>query len=299
MSQHSLEDVVILVADVTASVELYERVGDACAFAIIAGMLDKLRSAAESGGGAFIQSRGDDVLCIFEDVAGAADAAASMLGEAALGEVKLHVAIHRGEAIVARDSIFGDAVNVAYRLASIANTNEALASDSVVERLEAGRRKTFRPLRSFRFKGKALPIEVFALDEHGTQLMTQLPAHLLDQGGGEDVVLRLSYSGERWEVGEAESLSIGRSEGVDVLIDRQWVSRRHAVLHVRDGVAMLTDRSSYGSFVSPGGTMEVMVRRQSVPLAGSGLIGLGTSITQPEAERLEYAVVRADIATPA
>ncbi|WMS41714.1 FHA domain-containing protein [Acuticoccus sp. MNP-M23] len=295
MSDQTVNEVIVLVADVTASVELYERLGNTEAFATIAAMLDRLRAAAEGAGGRFVQSRGDDVLCVFDEADHGAAAAAAMLEAASTSSVALHVALHAGEAITARESIFGDCINVTYRLAAIANTNEALASTSVVERLTDKWRTSFRPLRSFHFKGKAEPIEVYAYDSLGSQWMTQLPGHLLSPKPKMAVRLSLTYGGTTWEVGEAESLSVGRSDEVDIVVACQWVSRRHALIHVRDGVAMLTDRSSYGSFVSADGNVEVRVRRTSLPLSGSGVIGLGCSVQEPESERLEYAVARAGV----
>lgn len=292
MAEHPVQEVVILVADVTASVELYERLGNAAAFDRIAGALDRLRAFAEAAEGRFVQSRGDDVLCVFADVEMAADAALAMVAEGSCSGVALHVAVHRGEAIVARDSIFGDAVNVTYRLAALANSNEVLVTGVVAAAFAAPRRQRLRSLRTFTFKGRARPVEVFALDALTGQTMTHLPDHILSAASPSKLLLKLAHGSRSWELGEAESLSIGREDGVDVVIAKPWVSRHHAILLVRDGSATLNDRSTYGSFLVPTGGCEMRVRRQIVPLSGSGVIALGTSSTAPEAELLSYSVER-------
>lgn len=289
----SRTNAVLLVADVTASVELYERLGDTEAFGTIADMLDKLNALVERAGGQFVQSRGDDVLCAFSNADDAAAAAAEMLDDVAGSDVALHIALHAGEAIWARESIFGDAVNVTYRLASIANTNEALASGAAAALLSPGWKKKYRPLRAFRFKGKALPVDVLTYHKLGHLPHTQLPDHLMQDMYEAKILLRLSYGGKTWQVREAESLTIGRDDEVDLQIPHPWISRRHAVFVVRDGLATLTDRSTYGSFLSQGGAVELRVRRTSVTLSGAGSIALGTAHDQPGAECIEYAVIRA------
>ena len=303
MAETTLQDATILVADVTASVELYERLGDAEAFARIADGLDRLRRAVEAEGGRFVQSRGDDALFLFAEAERAARAALAALAAAAAHDraagVQLHVAVHRGEVIVARDSIFGDAVNVTYRLASIANAGEALASGPVAERLSPRAQAALRQLRAFRFKGREAPVDVYGLETPSAAPVTQLPAHFAAaHAAPAPTLLRLEHGGRYWDIREAESLALGRAEGSDLMIPLAWVSRRHATLHVRDGVAMLTDRSTYGSYISPSGGGELHIRRQSVPLSGAGVITPGASPATPDADAISYAVMALDREPP-
>lgn len=294
MTPTTVQDAVLLVADVTASVELYERIGDDAAFARIAAALDRLRDTAERRGGEFVQSRGDDLLCLFPDGAAAAETALAMLCDGRDAAVQLHVGMHRGESILARNSIFGDAVNVAYRLASIANAGEALATGAAAETLPPELRDALRPLRSFRFKGREASVDVYVLEPPGEAPTTRLPDHFQVPPPAAGVVLRLEHDGRCWDVAEAESLALGRAEGSDLLLPRPWVSRRHATLLVRDGVALLTDRSTFGSYLTPDGGHEMHVRRQSMPLSGCGLLSPGASVGAPEAEIVRYAVLPAD-----
>lgn len=292
MSEVARTNAVLLVADVTASVALYERLGDAQAFATIAGILDRLNGLVETGGGHFIQSRGDDLLCAFEDAEAAVSAAQAMLSEAEAQDVAIHIALHAGEAILARASIFGDAVNVAYRLANIANAGEALASGEAVALLPAGWQSRFRRLRAFRFKGRAEPVEVLAYSGPPNVSQTQLPPQFHRQDPGEAVALHLRYGGQSWWLSEADSFTIGRDDDVDLQIAQPWVSRRHASFLIRDGLALLTDRSTYGSFLSQPGSPELRVRRTSVTLTGAGSLSLGIGHDQPEAQTVTFEVRR-------
>jgi adenylate cyclase len=287
-------EVCILVADVTASVTLYESLGDTEAFRAITRTLDALRADVARCDGEVIQSRGDDILCVFDEPAAAAGAAQRMLDASASG-ASLHLALHHGAVIRARQSIFGDAVNVSYRLASVANDGEALASGAFAERLPVWMQGALTPLQTFSFKGRTQPVEVFSLGGMRAGEATMLPASMRAPApvASAGLRLRLSWGGGTTEIGEAESLSVGRAEECDLVVAQPWISRRHAVLHVRDGAAGIVDRSTHGSWLTTGDAAEMLVRRRSAPLIGSGLIALGSEAAAPGAEIIAYEVLPA------
>ena len=88
------------------------------------------------------------------------------------------------------------------------------------------------------------------------------------------------------------SLSIGRSAECDVVIDRSWVSRQHALVTVRHGRVHVEDRSSSGTYVSMRGSHEFFMRRETVVLTGSGIISPALRPTDADAEVIHYEVVR-------
>lgn len=285
----------ILVADVTASVTLYESLGDTEAFRTITRTLDTLRADVARCDGDVIQSRGDDILCVFEEPAAASGAAQRMLDSSA-GGAALHLGLHYGAVIRARDSIYGDAVNVAYRLASVANDGEALASGAFAERLPPWIQASLTPLQRFAFKGRSQAVEVFSLGGMGGGAQTMLPASMRAPAAPQatGLRLRLTWAGARIEIGEAESLSVGRAEDCDLVIAQPWISRRHAVLHVRDAAAGIVDRSTHGSWLSTGDGRELLVRRRSAPLIGRGVVALGSAAAAPGAEIIAWEVVTED-----
>lgn len=275
----------ILVADVTASVELYERLGDAAAFAQIAHALDRTRLEAERHGGRFVQQRGDDALLIFRSATLAAQAAEAMLS--AIGSAQLHLGLHQGAMIRARDTVFGDAVNVAYRLAALATAGEALVSGAAAAALTKQSRASLRRLPAFRLKGREAEVEVYSLGPEEIAPMTVLPAAFISPP--RDLALMVDFEGQTWSLAEGESLSLGRSVEADLVLDRPWVSRRHAVVMLRDGTPVLVDRSSYGTYVATG-EGETRVRRTTAPLLGVGLISPGLPAAAPDALVLRYRV---------
>ena len=118
----------MLFADICDSTPLYETSGDAPALAAIAKRLDELAQHAISYGGEVVRSKGDDVLCTFTEPSGALHAAARMLESPSSDVLPIRVGIHFGDVIAAREDIFGDAVNVAARMLSLAKPGELVTS---------------------------------------------------------------------------------------------------------------------------------------------------------------------------
>ena len=76
----------------------------------------------------------------------------------------------------------------------------------------------------------------------------------------------------------AEAVGIDLNGGVDdndVVIRGNLISRLHARIEFSRNRFTLTDQSTNGTFVQITGEEEAFVRRDSMPIKGQGLIGLG------------------------
>ena len=296
MSEKSLE-VAVLMADISGSSALYDEVGDIDALRQVGECLDNMIAIVEREGGTFIRSKGDDVLAIFSDPGAALEASRAMLALKMTGSpLAVHVGANFGNVIRARDDIFGDSVNTAARLSSMAKSGELLASDSFVERLTEADRLRMRPLDTITFKGKDAPTGVFTFIEEGTQLRTVIgksPAVTDARQPGRSapaVTVTLRYADETFTCPERKTLSIGRSMDNDIVIEQAWISREHARIQVRRGKVQLTDQSSSGSYISTQAGYELLVKRETVLLTDSGTISPGLPATAPESEVIHYEV---------
>ncbi len=298
MSEQTLE-VAVLMADISGSSALYDNVGDADALRQVGVCLDDMAAIVEDEGGTVIRSKGDDVLAIFTDPVAALEASRAMLALKIADRTSLaiHVGATFGNVIRARDDIFGDSVNTAARLSSMAKSGELLASDSFVERLPENEQRRMHPLDNITFKGKDAAIGVFALLEEGTQLRTVIgksPAVTdarRESRPAPEVAVTLHYADRTYACPERQTLSIGRSADNDIVIEHPWISREHARIQVRRGRVQLTDQSSSGSFVATPDGYEFMLKRETVMLTGSGTISPGVPATAPEAEVIRYEVI--------
>ena len=299
-------EVAILMADISGSSALYDEIGDAEALRLVGICLDGLRAIVEREGGTFIRSKGDDVLAIFADAGAALDAARSMLSQQLTGpSLAIHVGASFAPVIRARDDIFGDGVNTAARLSAMAKPGELLVDGDLFARLTKAEQGRLQALDTITFKGKGAPTRVYALRDEPTGLRT------LVAGGAQTtdaravarqqpaVVLRLRYRDETLACPERKALSIGRAAGNDVVIERPWISREHAGVRVRRGKVELTDRSSSGTYVAVQPGYEILLKRETVLLTGSGIISPGMPPAAADAEVIEYEVtVRPPVSAP-
>jgi adenylate cyclase len=71
------------------------------------------------------------------------------------------------------------------------------------------------------------------------------------------------------------SVAIGRADDKDIVIRGNLISRLHARIEFSRNRFTLTDQSTNGTFVQISGEEEAFVRRDTMPIKGQGLIGLG------------------------
>jgi adenylate cyclase len=291
--------VALLLADITGSTPLYERVGDAAALGRINECLDRLRSIVAEEGGTFLRSRGDDMLCYFREPGAALRAAHRMQSREWTGPLAIHAGVHFGPVIHAQDDIFGDAVNLTARLAATAKPGEVLVSQAFVDQLSESDTRNLQVLDSMTFKGKSAATRVYSLLEADADPRTEMAfgegaghTRSRQRTGVADVTVTLRYGGRTLHCKDRASLSIGRATDCDVVIAQLWVSREHATIAVRRGRVQLDDRSSSGTYVSMHDGSELFMRRESAFLTGSGTISPAMRPTDARAELIHYEVVR-------
>jgi len=294
--QASDEHVSILFADICDSMPLYEKTGDVSAVSVIARCLDALAELATQHGGTVIRSKGDDLLCIFAVPARALDAAAAMVDlHYRSNSPQIHIGIHFGPVIRARQDIFGDAVNVAARMLAIAKPGEIVASRDLVDALPDAERCRLALLGKQTLKGKQEPVEVYSmvLDEGDDTQMAWSRDGQADAASPETIapslVLELDYRGHIVTVHDGERCLIGRAGRCNLVVPDPSVSREHASVHVRAGRATLTDQSSTGTWVLDGDGGYTTLRRETSALGGTGRIRLGRHPRDPQpAEEIDF-----------
>jgi adenylate cyclase len=284
----------VLLADVVGSTPLYESVGNAVAVAQIADWRECMCALVRNNGGEFISSKGDDVLSIFGDPAAAFSAAMQMRAPTRL-PISFHAGLHFGPIIRMGNDIYGDAVNLTARLAAIANPGEVLISQSLVDLLSPADKKSLSFLDKMTFKGKSRPCNIYTFLDEDWSLSTQISTGRRHESATQEaatcaVFVTLRYNGQTMCCGDNESLSIGRSPDCDLVINRQWVSRRHATIGVANGRVRLAERSSFGTFLSMRPGQEMLVRREDVLLLGSGTISPGMQCTSADAQVISFEI---------
>jgi len=276
--------VAVLIADVCGSTPLYERSGSFKALDLIADCLDNISRVVEAEGGAVLRSKGDDVLCTFPDAGSAVRAATNMMDGQADSPLEIHVGINYGPVVHDRGGVFGDVVNVAGRMQSLAKPGEIITTEAVYEQLSGEERRQLRLLDSQTLKGKSKPMNIYAVFKYDTQVTYDVDEDgkhtvhpkVVSKAAGPKVKITLEFGDQsivRRDGGPA--FHFGRAESCDLTIDEPCVSRDHAVLSVRRGKVMLTDMSSTGTWIAPLDGDQVLLRRDVMQLASDGVISLG------------------------
>ena len=125
----------IMFADVAGSTTLYEQLGDEQANRIIDDVITMMSELTEKHLGTVIKTIGDEIMCRFNE-ADQAFTTASIIQDrlqkrpADLGvKINVRVGLHTGLVLIREDGdVFGDAVNVAARVAAIARGSQILTT---------------------------------------------------------------------------------------------------------------------------------------------------------------------------
>jgi adenylate cyclase len=293
-------DLAILFADVAGSTQLYETLGDAAARDLVGGCVAVMSDVTRRHGGRVVKTIGDEVMAIFPSAHDAIAAAAEMQeGISACQAIpgrrlEIRAGLHFGPVLVEDGDVFGDAVNLASRMANQAKAGQILTTGpTAAAAASSSWRAACRLIDRVGVKGKREPVDVIEVvwKASDATLMRHTPPPARGVDGGARLIL--SAHGLRAELSEEHpTLTIGRGEQNDIVVAQAIVSRLHARAELRNGRCVLTDQSANGTFVVPDAAPPSFVHRDSMVLTGTGALGLGEvpSALAPTATTLRYEV---------
>lgn len=277
----------ILFADVSGSTKLFEQRGDVEARRIIAAVLDALSKVCVSHGGKVIKTIGDEIMCTLPSAMAGVLAACDMQKRVAhdlvfvRDNLGIRIGLHHGDTLVEENDVYGDAVNTAARMASLAKREQIVTTASTLKGLTSAGTIRSRSLGRARVSGKLLPIEIVDViwQEDTSNITTVQRAIRIDDGGTTNVKLTLRYRGQVMELNEnSQPFTMGRDASNSLVIDAEWVSRTHALIEFKKGYFVISDRSTNASYVKLGDDDELRLHRDEVHLRKNGAISLGQAI---------------------
>jgi adenylate cyclase len=291
----------VVFADLVGSTSLYERLGDAAASRFVNELVGTLRQVFEQHQGRIVKLLGDGLFVVF---AGEGDAlAASMQIQKQLLDapflaggvgppVQMQIGIESGEVVEIDGDCFGDTVNSAARLADLAGGGQILTTQSVWAALLPIQRAALRSMGPMYLRGRAEASHVYRVewqtgrDEEATMAGRSMFA------ASQTSFLELSYAGLVVRLdAKSQPISLGRAAESALPLNDQRVSRMHATLVWRGGQFVLTDASTYGTWVYMGNQIEaVVLRRTECYLVGSGQIVPGCSRDDESAPRIDFVI---------
>lgn len=271
------QTLVVMFVDISGSTKLFSEHGNERALALTSACIANLKTIINKADGSVVNTLGDGILCTFPSADSAFQAAAEFQEAQRDQQVSIHAGFHYGPVLVKEDSVYGDAVNIASRLADKAKKEEIILSEEVMARLSPQHRESVHPLRNEVFvKGKDEPMRVYKMMFIENEVeMTSLVSRL-DVAPLPGLALELIYQGQQIQLSESdEDFVIGRLDECQLAIQNSYVSRRHATIDCTPGKFTLSDHSSNGSYVKDEHGKLTSLNRDSLHLYGSGVISLG------------------------
>jgi adenylate cyclase len=284
----------VLFADVTGSTRLYETAGDAAAMQAIRNCLNVLRQTADSSGGRVVKTLGDAVLVLFASPTDAAIAATKMhLAMEAMPPLEgirfgVRIAFQWGPVIQEQNDVFGDTVNLAFRIGEQARSGQILTSAETAARLAPIVRGSARRLHPIQVKGKSAPIELWELVWRQSPDVTDLASTTTSfaRRPANRLVLRYKNT-EVIRRRASETIIIGRDMDCDIVISESKASRQHCTIEKRLDRYLLQDHSTNGTFVTIDGELETVLHREPITLHRHGWIAFGQRLPADPADRAE------------
>ena len=298
----------VLFADVVGSTRLYEVLGDEHARDVIAGVLDTVRHEVQKQGGIVIKEVGDETMAAFGDAEMAVVAASEMQAALETGGVQddlpsrmqIRIGLHLGPVIVDRHDLFGDAVNVASRIAGRAKPSQIITSAETVKALPEICRRNTRFYGTTTLKGKSAPIDLHEILWEIGGTTTQLVRSSTLVQKPVPIHLTLRYGDDAYNFlfrpGKPRTIVIGRAETSDLVIRHHSVSRQHGEIACRGGRWLVyTDRSINGTFIRVGTLPCVKVCQDEHILDTAGDLFLGGApnrdLPDPDATRVRWKAI--------
>jgi adenylate cyclase len=292
----------VVFADLVGSTGIFERLGDETAGRFVTQLTTALSKTFEQHNGRVVKLLGDGLFVVFPLETEAIDACVSIqkrlvekpVYPGGMGSpVQMQMGVETGEVVEIEGDCYGDAVNSAARLADLAGADQILTTQRVRDAMPESEKAQLRSLGPMYLRGKAEVTEVFRVewqperDAEATVMGVSMFKPATTQS-----YLELTAAGQSLRLApRGERLTLGRSTTASLPVNDSRVSRIHATIEWRGGQFVLSDVSSFGTWVYVGNQTEpVVLRRTELYLVGNGQIALGCDREAEDAPLATFAV---------
>jgi adenylate cyclase len=283
MPEPAQNDTTVMFVDICRSTYLFSELGDEKAAKLVGKALHCAGSVVQAHEGKVLRTKGDDILCIFDEPVNALQASIDIHAEIRhfssgdCSDLSMRIGINSGSALLAEGDILGDSVNTAARLSSIAKAGQTIVSAHTVDLLDRVPRGIIRPVGDISLKGLSGPIPVFELlDTNEQSEITQVGSVSLHFPRSNRLSIRFQSRQHQLDYRLVRFL-LGRHHDCDLVLDHPLVSRHHAEIRYQNDEFVLIDVSTNGTELISGGRSRSLHHSQAA-LRGSGSIYLGRTV---------------------
>lgn len=284
--------VTLMFVDIVGSTTYFDRYGDVAGLVWVHKCIDMLIPVAEQHGGTVSKTIGDAVMTYYEDPLESVRAAIDMQRalqdynqhKVEIDQIKVRIGLNYGLGLIKDKDVFGDVVNVAARIESMAKADQIFIGSTLEEKIHNSNMPT-RKLPEVSVKGKAEKLDVYEVlwkdlkggapavskqvasptiaarvpvfkaseqpTAGGTVVMGSSPVAEVARPRVQFSLIVVRPDGSHGQACKLEkSITVlGRVEGDIVFPDDTLVSRKHARFTLADDNVMVEDlRSANGVF---------------------------------------------------
>jgi adenylate cyclase len=289
----------IMFADIAGSTKLYDSLGNEEANRLINQCINQLTAITAQHHGTVIKTIGDEIMASFTNANDAIDAAIHMQNTISGDEsssLAIRVGLQYGPAISKEGDLFGDAVNVAARMAGVAKAKQIITTEWTIQKLSADRKKNARLFDLAKVKGKDEELSIYIVNWETDDKVTKFATtYSMKNISTAKMVMVLKYAGKEQIFTDHDmttAITIGRDSTCNISLNAGYASRSHASLSINRGKFVLTDQSSNGTYVRFKGQEGLFLRRESLPLIGDGYISLGEAVNELSPTIISFSILQ-------
>jgi adenylate cyclase len=305
----------VVFADLVGSTALFETLGNERATETITRLTRWIADSFRANGCSTVKMLGDGVLGVFAEAPPALKTLVEMQRNHRLRlerwpvavRTEIRMGVTSGEVVERDDDVYGDAVNTAARLSDLAGASQIWVSESTTAQVTAMMSELrFRFLGPVSLKGKAEALGVYLLswdDSEASEMLTMAATlgqpHVIAHNTTS--ALQLRWQGTQKVFLPADlPLHIGRLDTAEFPVADPRVSRLHARLDYRNGAFVLTDVSSFGTWLrfAKSEESQIQLRREPCVLHGDGEASLGVPFNEASPPVVQFEVVGSAAAHP-
>ncbi len=255
------KNLTVMFTDIKGSTAYFEKYGDVAGLMMVSQCNDILRKIVEAHDGRVVKTIGDAIMATFEDCAESISAAIKM--QHALikfneptpvqDRVYIRIGLNYGPGIVKSNDVFGDVVNVASRVESVAVPQQIVISDTLNQQVASSTQFKIAHLGRFALKGKEENRELYEVVWNEGAAPTPAIAHTVVTGGAKFSLvvpkIKLLHIKRDGSVGAEYQmkkgvLRVGRTEGDVTFESDLQMAASHARFFLERGQLFVEDTSA-------------------------------------------------------
>lgn len=285
---------VVMFADICGSSKLYKNLGDILASKIITHCLALLTEEVNAHSGIVIKTIGDEIMTVFPSVKQAYLATSAMQKKLKfyrfINDTRLfiHIGFHFGDVVYEENDVFGETVNIAAHLTSLAKAEKILVSKTCVQALPVDLQSAAQFLMQLPIKSMPEGLDIYMLEWCEDEERTRFSS-IQRNTSQEFCQLNLTYASQDYTVDQVSRiLTVGRSESCNLVVNSKFASRQHARFEMRTDKFYFIDQSTNGSYVSSEWGHITHICHQEIILQFSGKIILGQQFSEDTSQWIAF-----------